>query len=811
MDEVETSVSGNYTNKADSVPSEWNLSSAQMFAMLESISEAFYALDTDWRFIYLNHRAEEMLNKPRAELIGKNIWNEFPSGKDTQGYVEMHRAAEKHQSIHFETFSAFLNRWLEVRVSPMAFGLSVYFSDINQRKEAENQLRFNEARLALLLDALPFLVSYFDTDMRYQFANKRYEDLFNLTRDQIIGKTIVEVIGAPAFEQNRPYIEAALGGQQAGWEHETSIAGKTRFTRAQLLPIRHENGAVAGVVIIFEDISERKLAELEMERLATIVRDSNDAIISNMLDGTITSWNAGAERMFGYSADEMIGKPITVLYPSDRMNEEEYLFGSVREGKTVQNYDTVRLRKDGSSANISVTISPLKDTQGNIIGASKISHDISERKQAEQSLQRYAKRLEIQHMIESGIIQSQSTQQVIETVLKELRTLIPCQRVSVVLIDEQLQEIVRFAVDNAGETSIGQGTRAPLHPNLFEGFDSRNMRVADDVRNSVAFIPLAAPLVEEGILSAVRVLLMEEGRPIGALGLFASSLGFFNEQYQEIAYEVGNLLSVAIRQMHLTQAMEAHNLLLEQRVAERTQQLEAVNKELDSFAYVVSHDLKAPLRGISQLSSWLVADHADQLDEEARKMLTLLEGRSQRMHDMIESILQYSRVGRVKGNQRKVNLSSLMDEVLDLLTPPDSIEITIAPDLPIVFVDDMRIRQMFQNLIGNAIKYMDKPAGKINISYTDAGEYWQFSIADNGPGIAPEYHEKVFQLFQTLAPRDKVEGTGIGLALVKKIVELHKGKVWLESQPGEGTIFLLTLPKILEVSQNEKLKADTSG
>jgi signal transduction histidine kinase len=165
------------------------------------------------------------------------------------------------------------------------------------------------------------------------------------------------------------------------------------------------------------------------------------------------------------------------------------------------------------------------------------------------------------------------------------------------------------------------------------------------------------------------------------------------------------------------------------------------------------------------------------------------------MHELIEGILQFSRIGRVMEKFEAIDLNELIDGVLDMLAPPEGIEITVASDLPTVTGEPTRIQQVFQNLIGNAIKYMGKPEGKIAIQYEDMAAHWQFCIADTGPGIPPQYHEKVFQIFQSLAARDDVESTGIGLALVKKIVEAHNGRVWLESDEGKGSTFYFTLPK----------------
>lgn len=225
-------------------------------------------------------------------------------------------------------------------------------------------------------------------------------------------------------------------------------------------------------------------------------------------------------------------------------------------------------------------------------------------------------------------------------------------------------------------------------------------------------------------------------------------------------------------------------------------EIQGANDELKNFAYVVSHDLKAPLRAISSLADWLSTDYADKFDDQGKEQMRLLISRVRRMDGLIDGILLYSRVGRVKETMVAVDLSRLVPEVIDSLAPPANITVTIANSLPTVMAEPTRILQVFQNLLSNAIKYMDKPEGKIRIACSAEGSQWKFSVADNGPGIKQQHFEKIFQLFQTLAPRDRVESTGVGLALVKKIVEMYGGHVWVESNVGEGSTFFFTLPRM---------------
>ncbi|HJT51032.1 MAG TPA: ATP-binding protein, partial [Nitrosospira sp.] len=223
--------------------------------------------------------------------------------------------------------------------------------------------------------------------------------------------------------------------------------------------------------------------------------------------------------------------------------------------------------------------------------------------------------------------------------------------------------------------------------------------------------------------------------------------------------------------------------------------LESANEELKSFAYVVSHDLKAPLRAIGALADWLSTDYVDKFDQEGKEHMRLLVSRVHRMGNLIDGILQYSRVGRIKEAPIPVDVSEVVKDVIDFIAPSPNVNIVVEAPLPTVVVEPTRIQQIFQNLLSNAIKYMDKPQCEIRIGCRPEGNHWKFSVSDNGPGIESRHFERIFQLFQTLAPRDRVESTGVGLSLVKKIVEMYGGNIWVESTPGEGSTFFFTLPK----------------
>jgi len=259
--------------------------------------------------------------------------------------------------------------------------------------------------------------------------------------------------------------------------------------------------------------------------------------------------------------------------------------------------------------------------------------------------------------------------------------------------------------------------------------------------------------------------------------------------------------------------MANHRDITERKKAEESQdelleKVESINKELKDFAYVVSHDLKAPLRGIRTLADWITTDYSDKLDDNGREQIGLLCGRVDRMHNLIDGVLQYSRISREKEKQVQVNLNELVPGIIDSLAPPENIVITVENELPVVECGETRIMQVFQNLLSNAVKYMDKPKGKIKVGCVEENGFWKFSIADNGPGIEEKNFERIFKIFQTLSPRDEVESTGVGLTVVKKIVEIYGGKIWVESKSGQGSTFFFTLPKQKMGVKNAKLKTN---
>jgi signal transduction histidine kinase len=279
--------------------------------------------------------------------------------------------------------------------------------------------------------------------------------------------------------------------------------------------------------------------------------------------------------------------------------------------------------------------------------------------------------------------------------------------------------------------------------------------------------------------------------------------------------EVAQLASALTEKWMLAKQASLKMEQLEQMVKERTERqtelitkVDNINKELKDFASIVSHDLKAPLRGIKSLATWILDDCSDKLGEQAIEQMNLLLGRVERMYNLIDGVLQYSRAGRTEEKIVPVNLDDFIPEAIDMLVPPENISITIENTMPVIECSETHVMQLFQNLLSNAIKYMDKPQGQIKVGCVEEDGFWKFSIADNGPGIEERHFEKIFRMFQALSVSEEFEGTGVGLTITKKIVELYGGDIWVESEIAKGSTFFFTLPMQKTGVINAELEAN---
>lgn len=239
-------------------------------------------------------------------------------------------------------------------------------------------------------------------------------------------------------------------------------------------------------------------------------------------------------------------------------------------------------------------------------------------------------------------------------------------------------------------------------------------------------------------------------------------------------------------------AAEAHAVALAQVTAE----LLRSNRELEQLAYCASHDLKAPLRGLATVCDWLEEDLVEVMTDDARKHLAQLRGRVTRMGAIVDGILAFARVGQTRAQPETVDVGALVGDLVELLQPPEGARVQVAPSMPVTVVIKQLLEQVFSNLIGNALKYARRVDSRVDVGVSETESFFEFWVTDNGPGIASQYHDRIWSLFQRLESQEQIEGTGVGLALVKKIVEGQGGRAWVESQPGQGATFRFLWPRL---------------
>lgn len=420
------------------------------------------------------------------------------------------------------------------------------------------------------------------------------------------------------------------------------------------------------------------------------------------------------------------------------------------------------------------------------------------RQRAEESLRRYNQRLSTLHDIDRNILVASSLESIADIVLKHLVHLIPCEFSSVILHNDELTEEQVFAWNHAPDVHVLTRTIQPVVPNqVLERLKSGQSAVTADLRTQEGPLALLAEdLVTQGIHSAMANPMMVQGRLIGTLALASRQIGFFTPEHQQIGEEVADQVAIAFHQAKLHDQIERYNLELEQRVRERTTQLENANRELELFSYSVSHDLRAPLRAIQGFAEIIARRHKGDLNQEGRHYFDNIITASEQMNELITDLLGYVRLGRQHIHLTTIQLGDVISDVINNLLPliEESGAQIHTDDLPVVLGDSTLLKRIFTNLLENALIYhRPNVAPIISIGYVLDADYSVIRVSDNGIGIPPEFSDKVFDIFQRLHSQSEYPGTGIGLAIIRKSVEMLKGSVWVEAGAKEGSVFCVKL------------------
>src|SRR6202050_4540312 len=535
-----------------------------------------------------------------------------------------------------------------------------------------------------------------------------------------------------------PYHEAEERPPRSGRAYAFSASRTGTMPLERLYDLVQDPGNASAKVAEAPNSAEEALRDSE-EKYRMLLDEIQDYAIF-MLDpqGVVVSWNVGAERIKGYKADEIVGHNFSVFFPPEDSKQdmpEELLRITATNGR--HEFQGMRVRKDGSRFLASIIFIALRDLAGNLRGFSEISRDLSERKESGAKYR--------------GLVERAPDAMVVVN-----------QGGEIVLLNVQAEKQFGYRRDEL----IGQKVKNIIP----EGFAER--------------------LIADGLRSAADALAQQIGTGIELTGRRKDGSELPIElMLSPLESAEGILVTAAIRDISVPKAAEA-NLL------QKVKELYRSNEELEQFAYFASHDLQEPLRMVASFTQLLSRRYKGRLDADADEFIAFAVDGASRMQRLIQDLLAYSRVGSKGMNLLDISSEGALQQALVNLRGAieESGALVTHDPLPIVLADEMQLVQLFQNLVDNAIKYQNPGTPRIHVSAVrSVGKKWIFSVKDNGLGIDPQYFERIFGMFQRLHKREEFAGTGIGLAICKKIVERHGGNISVESAPGKGSTFRFAL------------------
>ena len=733
--------------------------------LLEAAPDAMVVVNQRGEIVLLNVQAEKQFGYHRDELLGQKVTNIIPVGFAERLIADDLRSAEDASTQQIGTGIELIGLRkdggefpIEIMLSPLESAegtlVTAAIRNISVRKAAETHLSQMEGRYRGLLEAAPDAMVVVNQGGEIVLLNVQAEKQFGYRRDELLGQKVTNIIPAGFAERliadDLRSTEDALAQQiGAGIELIGLRKDGGEFPiEIMLSPLSSTEGTLVTAAI--RNISVRKAAEThlaQMEgRYRGLLEAAPDAMVVVNPGGKIVLLNVQAEKQFGYRRDELLGQKVTNIIPvgfaerliaDDLRSEEDALDQQMGTG-----IELIGLRKDGGEFPIEIMLSPLESAEGTLVTAA--IRNISVRKATETHLSQMEGRYR-------GLLEAAPDAMVVVNQVGEI-----------VLLNVQAEKQFGYRRDEL----LGQKVTNIIPVGFAERLIADDLRSAEDA---------SAQQIGTGIELTAR----RKDASEFPIELMLSPLR--NAE--------GILVTAAIRDISVRK--KAAVILLQ-----KVEELNRSNEELGQFAYIASHDLQEPLRMVASYTQLLSRRYKGKLDADADEFITFAVDGASRMQRLIQDLLTYSRVGtKGKSLHQTSSEDALQHALANLRGSIDGSSAVVTHDpLPTVLADEMQLTQLFQNLVGNAIKYQKSGIPHVHIAAAvNADKRWTFAVKDDGIGIDPQYFERIFGMFQRLHKREEFSGTGIGLAICKKIVERHGGNISVESAVGHGTTFRFTL------------------
>ncbi|MDF3076395.1 MAG: domain S-box protein [Sphingobacteriaceae bacterium] len=643
------------------------------------------------------------------------------------------------------------------------------------------------------LESLPVAIYTCDKDGYITSFNQAAKNLWGrepeIGKDRFVGWwKAFQSDGSPITPETSPMSRALRERVPSSGEEiiiETP-AGDKRIVLPYASPLFDAEGKLSGGANTLLDITDQKSGESKQALLAAIIESSDDVIISKTLKGIITSWNRSAEKLFGYKEEEVLGKHISILIPPDRLAEEDLIIGKVSCGQSLDHFETIRVTKTGEPKQISLTVSPVKDKHGKIIGASKIARDITKQKLAEEQLQRYANSLKILNTIGRAISEDLDVQGILQKVTDATTKLTGAQFGAFFYntVNEQGEALMLYTLSGAPREAF-EKFGMPRNTAVFHAtFSGQGIVRVDDITKDERYGKSAPHYgMPKGHLPVVSYLAVpvfsKDGTVIGGLFFGHQDAGIFTEEHEHLVNGVAAQAAVALDNAKLYE------------------EIKVLNSKKDEFIGMASHELKTP---VTSINGYLQILERSVPDEDRNKSY-IVKARQQvgKLSTLISDLLDVSKIqtGKLPFNYVQFDLVTTLKEVVDVMRQSNSshtINLNLDPDELIIVADQQRIEQVVINLISNAVKYA--PGSEVvNVYAGIKGRTAKVSVQDFGIGIEKDQQDRIFSRFyrvESLASH--MSGLGIGLYISHEIIARHNGKLWVASKPGEGSTFTFEIP-----------------